>query len=160
MSTLSRFRKPGGFQQLLLLIETCDPSKQKNLMQLVCKEDPGWAHLLKVKALTFERVLSWPSEVLMEITPPLSDLVLATVYQIAQNLQRDPLLAEKWLKGLPSLKAKEIQSLSQNQIFTPAEQSVAVIKVIQTVRELESKGILRFANFDPLLEIDQRLTAA
>ena len=61
---LSRFRKPGGFMQLLALIESCDPSKQKNLLSLVGPEDPGWAHLLKVKALTFDRIRSWPAPVL------------------------------------------------------------------------------------------------
>lgn len=161
MSMLSRFRKPGGFQQLLFLIETCEPSKQRGLMQLVGKEDPGWAHLIKLKTLTFERVLSWPPEVLMEITPVLSDHILATAYQIAQQMspQGKPQLHEKWLKGLPAIKAKEIHDFSQSQVFTQAEQATACIKVIQTVRDLEAKGMIRLAAFDPLLLVDERLTA-
>ena len=84
MSTLSRFRKPGGFQQLLMLIETCDPDKQKSLMHLIGTEDPGWAHLVKIKALTFERIMTWPTEILMEITPHLQDHTIAMIFRMAE----------------------------------------------------------------------------
>lgn len=161
MSMLSRFRKPGGFQQLLVLIETCDSAKQKSLLHLVSQEDPGWAHLLKLKTLSFEKILGWPSEILMEITPTLSDQVLAIAYQMAVQLSENGKQPyhEKWLRGIPSIKAREIQDIAKSKSFTQSEQNVASIKVIQTVRELESKGQLRFAAFAPLLEIDKRLAA-
>lgn len=161
MSLLGRFRKPGGFQQLLTLIETCDPAKQKNLMHLVGTEDPGWAHLVKVKTLTFERILSWPQEVLMEITPHLPDQILATAYQMAELLSPTgrPQLQEKWINSLPSMKAREVKSLSNDRKVTAAEEASTSIKVIQTVRELEAKGKIRFSNFDPTLEIDKRIAA-
>jgi len=162
MSTLGRFRKPGGFQQLLALIETCEPLKQKNLLHLIGVEDPGWAHLVKVKVLTFERIMSWPVEVLMEITPPLPDAILANSYKMAEQIStaERPALHEKWLKSIPNIKAREIQDLARLQNLSAADQSACVIKLLQTVRELESKGVIRFANFDPMLEVDQRLTAA
>jgi flagellar motor switch protein FliG len=161
MSTLGRFRKPGGFQQLLILIETCDPSKQKNLLHLIGTEDPGWAHLVKMKALTFERIMSWPVEVLMEITPPLPDPILANAYKMAQLIStpEKPELHEKWLKCIPSIKAKEVQELASYTPLTPADQAASVVKLLQTIRELEAKGHIRFSNFDPTLEIDTRLTA-
>jgi hypothetical protein len=162
MSTLGRFRKPGGFQQLLVLIETCEPTKQKNLLHLIGVEDPGWAHLVKVKALTFERVLSWPVEILMEVTPPLPDQILASSYKMAELISTPerPALHEKWLKSIPSIKAREIQDLARLHTLSTADQSACVIKLLQTVRELESKGIIRFASFDPSLDVDQRITAA
>ncbi len=160
MSILGRFRKPGGFQQLLTLIETCDPTKQKNLLHLVGTEDPGWAHLVKIKTLTFSRILSWPIETLMEITPHLPDPVLATAYQMAEQLAlQGPPLHEKWLKSLPSIKAREIRSLVQTAAFNIHEQVATGIKVIQVVRSLEARGKIRFSNFDPTLEIDKRLAA-
>jgi len=160
MSMLSRFRKPGGFQQLLALIETCEPAKQKSLMRLVGTEDPGWAHLVKVKILTMERILSWPQEVLMEITPHLPDQVLATAYQMAEQLSTpEAALHEKWINSLPSMKAKEVKALCKDQVMTAAEQASTSIKVIQTVRDLEAKGKIRFGSFDPVLEIDKRIAA-
>jgi hypothetical protein len=162
MSTLNRFRKPGGFLQLLVLIETCDPVKQQNLLHLIGSEDPGWAHLVKAKALTFERVLGWPLEVLMEITPPLPDNVLAGTFKMAEQVRivGQSNLQEKWIKSIPSIKAKEIQELARYHTLSPADQTACVIKLIQTVRDLDSKGIIRIANFDPSLEIDARITAA
>lgn len=160
MSMLNRFRKPGGFHQLLALIETCEPAKQKDLLHLVGSEDPGWAHLVKAKSLTFDRILSWPVEVLMEITPHLPDKVLAAAYLVAeQQSSHGNLLHEKWLKSLPSMKAREVHSLAQGSAVTAAEQTASLIKIIQTVRDLEAKGNIRFAQFDPSLEVDKRLAA-
>lgn len=159
MSMLSRFRKPGGFQQLLVLMETCDENKKKSLMLLLSSEDPGWAHLVKIKSLTFERVLSWPVNVLMEITPHLSDRILMTAYQIVQAHPQLKGSEEKWLRALPSLKAREISSLAESTSINVGEQHAAKVKIIQTVRELEAKGQLRFANFDASLEVDSRVAA-
>jgi flagellar motor switch protein FliG len=159
MSMLNRFRKPGGFQQLLLLLETCEPGKQQSLMKLLGSEDPGWAHLVKLKSLSFSRILSWPTEILMEITAPLPDRVLATIYFMAGDETRfgSPPLKEKWSQSMPSMKSREVQEMARTQSFSPAEQMAATIKLIQTVRELESKGQLRLASFDPALEIDKRI---
>lgn len=159
MSMLQRFRKPGGFLQLLTLIETCDASKQKNLLNLVGAEDPGWAHLVKVKSLTFERIMSWPVEVLMEVTPHLPDRVLASVYQMALILPHGVEMQDKWLQSLPSVKAKEIKSLADSAAVSGSENQAAVIKMIQTVRELSAKGQIQFQKFDPGLELDQRIAA-
>lgn len=159
MSMLSQFRKPGGFQQLLLLMETSEPAKQKALLQLVAKEDPGWAHLLKVKALTFDRVLQWPEDVLMSLTSHLPDSVLAAAHQMAFQISSSQAFHEKWLNALPSVKSREIQTLSKTQVFTPAEKSAAAIQIVQKIRELEQKGTLIPHNFDPSLEWDDRLVA-
>lgn len=160
-SMLSRFRKPGGFLQLLQLMETCDPIKQKNLLHLVGNEDPGWAHLVKIKTLSLEKVLSWPPEILMEITPHLPDPVLAAAYQVAQSLspKGSPQLQEKWINSLPSIKAKEIKTICEDSKITEGEKLSASIKIVQVVRELEAKGKIRLGAFDPSLELDKRIAA-
>lgn len=161
MSMLSRFRKPGGFLQLLTLIETCEPAKQKSLLHMVSTEDPGWAHLVKIKALTFERVLTWPENVLEEITPHLSDLILANAYCMAKKASagKNDQLHEKWIRTLPSIKAKEILNLAQSLKPEATEEFSTSIKVIQTVRELEAKGHIQFSAFDPTLEVDKRIAS-
>jgi hypothetical protein len=161
MSILGRFRKPGGFQQLLALLETCEPAKQKNLLHLIGTEDPGWAYMVKMKVLTFERILSWPVEIIAEITPALPDLILATAYQMAGTLKSKDgsNLQEKWIQSVPRIKAKEIQYLADFQTFSAAELTAAIVKVLQTAREAESLGRIRFANFDPQLEIDKQIAA-
>lgn len=156
---LQRFRKPGGFSQLLNLIETCDPLKQKNLLHLVGNEDPGWAYLVKLKMITTERVLTWPVETIMEITTHLPDRVLAAAWNIAATLPDGPHLQEKWLKSLPTMKAREIKSIIDSTSFSAPELQAASIRIVQTVRELEEKDQLRFSQFDPALEIDKRVAA-
>ncbi len=156
MSVLARFRKPGGFQQLLAVVETCEPIKQKALLHLIAVEDPGWAQLVRLKSLSFERILSWPVEILMELTPPLSDKVLSTIYQLAQQT---PGLGEKWIHSLPTIKAREIQSLADDLASTPSERIAAVVLLIQVTREMESEGQIRFAHFDPLLQVDKDIAA-
>jgi hypothetical protein len=158
-TVLQRFRKPGGFFQLLALIETCDPAKQKNLIHLIGTEDPGWAYLVKLKMITIERVLSWPLETLMEITTHLPDRILAAAWNIAIPLPHGTFLQEKWIQSLPTLKAREIKAIIDSTAFSPAELQAATIRIVQTVRELEERDVIRFSQFDPSLEIDQRVAA-
>jgi hypothetical protein len=158
-SLLSRFRKPGGFTQLLALIETCDPLKQKNLLHLVGNEDPGWAYLVKLKMITLQRVFEWPIETLMEITTHLPDRVLAAAWNLASNYPQGPELQKKWLSSLPAMKSREIKAIVDSTSFTSAELQAASIRIVQTIRELQEKDVLRFSKFDPELEIDKRVAA-
>lgn len=141
--------------QLLALIESCDPSKQKNLLSLVGAEDPGWAHLLKVKALTFDRILSWPAPVLMEVTVALPDRVLAIAYKAMTRSEQQ----DHWLSCLSDFKAKEIQEIAGTLETSINEEHAAIIKIIQTVRDLESNGKIKFAKFAPELVVDPRIAA-
>ena len=158
---LARFRKTGGFQQLVTLIETSPPTKQKILLELVAKEDPGWAHLLKDKLLSFERILSWPPTILLEITSLLPDQILIATYLMARAVPASGYLPaqDRWLQGLPHLKARSIQEMSMDFQLTPEEQNAALIRVLLLVRELESRGQIQFSKFDPSLVLDQRLAA-
>lgn len=133
--------------------------KQKNLLHLVGNEDPGWAYLVKLKMITIERVLTWPVETMMEITTHLPDRVLAAAWTIAASLPDGSQLQEKWLRSLPTMKAREIRSVIDSTSFSPPELQAASIRIVQTVRELEEKDQLRFSQFDPALEIDKRVAA-
>ena len=154
MSMLNRFRKQGGFQQLLALIETCDPDKQKNLLHLVGTEDPGWAHLVKVKALNLDRILSWPQEIILEIAPHVPDKILATLC-VKLNMETQ----SKLLVAVPNLKGRELRELSTALKPTAAEYHAAVVMLIKTVRDLETRGKIRFVTFDPSLVVDQKIAA-
>lgn len=163
MSKLLRFRKSGGFQQLLFLIETCEPEKQKSLLHMVACEDPGWAHLIKVKALTFQRILTWPVEILMEITPHLQDSSLAMIYRMAEEISdKSPStdLHNRFLKSIPETKAHEVIELANGIRFTPGDQMATVIRLLQTVRELEAAGKFSIQYFDPGLHFDIKITVA
>lgn len=154
MSMLNRFRKQGGFQQLLTLIETCDPSKQKNLLHLVGVEDPGWAHLVKVKCLTLDRVFSWPDSVLREITPSLPEKVMVALHSALNPNQR-----EKFKTSLPQMQLRNLDDQFASIGATPSEQNAARIKLFQIIRDLEAEGKFKFQTFDPILVIDPSIAA-
>jgi flagellar motor switch protein FliG len=154
MSMLNRFRKKGGFQQLVTLIETSDPEKQKNLLHLVGTEDPGWAHLLKIKCLTPDRILAWPDEVLKDIVPSLSDRIALVLYLSVSKTQKN-----KFQQAASLAQKRYFLETSHNENPTPSEITSANLKLVHAVRELEKDGKIKFQTFDPILVIDPSIAA-
>lgn len=155
MSMLSRFRKPGGFLQLVNLIESCEPEKRKNLLKLVSSEDPGWAHLVSKKTLSFERIISWPEPFLAELIAHLPDSIVVVGYHM---ISEDP-LRNKWAQCISNERRITIKNMITESTNSPSEYFAATVKIIKTVRELEIKGDLRLSQFDPALVIDTRLAS-
>lgn len=154
MSMLARYRKPGGFAQLLSLIETCDPLKQSKLLELVGTEDPGWAVLVKTKSLSLHKIFSWQIETLMEITPSVPDKIMATaIYKLPAEIQ------EKVLRAIPASKAREVRSLLSIASPSAGEQNASAIKIIQIVRDLDREGRIKLSQIDPELGLDKQLAA-
>lgn len=152
MSALSRFRKPNGLLQLVRLVETTDPEKRTQLMQLIAKEDPGWAHMVHVKALTFERLAQWPDETLERVFNQFPAGQVAPLIQTASGT-----LAKKIYHSLPQTLVHEVDALLRDRRFSKEEKATAQIKLFGVIRELQEKGILIFSQFDPALDIDLRL---
>lgn len=152
MSTLARFRKPKGLLQLVKLIETSEPDKRRQLLSLVAKEDPGWAHMVLAKALTFERVIQWPEPVLEKIFEQVPANLLASLIQAAPEES-----AHKIQSCLPRKLQKDVELLVQERRFTREEKSGALTRLLVVIRELQDQGVLVFAHFDSTLEIDLRL---
>lgn len=151
---LNRFRKPGGFLQLVQLIETTEIAKQKNLLHLVGKEDPGWAHLLRLKTLSIDRIFSWPPDILYKILPEMPLPLLTVIYMTAQDERRAKILA-----SIPHPLVRKIQDLCE-QIGSPEAQLFSAnIKLLQLVRELHNNGTIDFNRFDPALHIEDSLVA-
>ena len=157
MSTLTRFRKPGGFQQLLNLMETSEPAKRETLFKLIASEDPGWARLVLLKSLSFDRIIAWPAEALMEITPYLSDQILVLAFKMARDKNGE--FGEKWLKSIPPAKAREVREMAMELPMEQGQKNATALKIIQTVRDLDSRGTIKLSNMDPTLEFDLHLVA-
>jgi flagellar motor switch protein FliG len=155
MALLARFRRPGGFAQLLQLIETCEPAKQKNLLGLVSQEDPGWAHLVQTKAITTERVFSWPDHVLQEIIPNIPEKIAVALYVSLSDQQK-----MRFKTNLSNMRKKALEeSLGYASTATASEQNAARVRLIQLVRTLEAEGKIKFQTFDPVLIIDPGIAA-
>ncbi len=145
---LARYRKQGGFQQLVLLLETCTSQKRDQLMKLIQAEDPSWAKLISTKMVTLERVYSWDAMHIAEVTTQLAPRTLAI---LLHGLSKE--FFEKSVHVMSPLKRREIESLFEEQKPTPGEVEAARIKLLTKVRELEDSGRLNLAQFDPSLSI-------
>lgn len=138
MSVLARFRKPGGVQQLVVLLESCLTKKRETLFATIVAEDPEFAALVKTKILTPERIFKWDPLIVSEATTRMSERTLAIA-----------------LKGLPpectpiamhtmrALKKKEVTNLIEVLKPTAVEIETAHIKLVETVRGLEKEGAIK-----------------
>lgn len=150
---LARFRKPGGFVQLLQLVESSEPAKQKTMLQLVCQEDPGWGHLLSSKLLTPEKIMKWPAPVLMEIGGELTPQMAAGLL-----VELPKPLGEKLMASLPSTVGRAVRETMEVGL-PPGQAFASRVKLVQIVRSLVERGKLDFATFDPSLAIDLDLVS-
>lgn len=154
MSTLARFRRTGGLLQLLQLIETSEKDKQTHLIELVSKEDPGWAHLIKVKRLTLERIMGWPDAVVAEVFDSLAPSILSCLYYYGSSKY-----SGKVERCIPKRMQREYLRVRGQRKPNEQEEWVAQVRLIQVTRERILGGNLRLSAIDPGLEIDLRLVS-
>jgi flagellar motor switch protein FliG len=155
MSALKQFRQPGGFQQLLQVLEISEPTKQRGMLQLVALEDPGWAHLLKLKILTVDRILQWESSFLQQILVSLPTEPLFHLYSGSSEKQRAQID-----RCLPAQIGQELRTMLTNK--KPATSQavfMAGVRLIQSVRELQSMGAIDLNIADPSAVYELSLVA-
>jgi hypothetical protein len=149
MSMLDRYRRPGGFLQLLALLETCGATKQERFLEIIRSEDPRWAGVIKTKMLDMPKIYSWKDEVFAEVLGRLQDLTLAVLVIAAppEVKARVHILAghSRWRK---------IEGIIATTEPTPADIATTHMKVIETVRAMVKEGALRFERFDPSLVVE------
>ena len=66
MAMLDRYKKTGGFNQLLTLLETCGPQKKVKFLEIIRLEDPRWADALEAKMIDLKRFLKWNDSAIAE----------------------------------------------------------------------------------------------
>lgn len=146
---LDRYRKPGGFLQLLNLIETCGQTKQEKFLEMIRLEDARWAEMLIKKMLTMKIILSWSPETLAEVFGNLNDLTIAVILHGLAPADK-----EKVYKTFSSSKKRKVESQTETHQPTPAEISTMFMKVLAEVRKMISDGRLRMDKIDPNLVIE------
>ncbi len=150
MSMLDRYKKPGGFVQLLALVETCGQAKQEKFLEIISKEDSHWADAIKQKMLTIDRIYSWRDEQLAEIFGTLQDLTVAVALFAADETLRAR------INGYFSHgRKRKIEDLFGTTKPSPAEILATHMKIIESVRKMEQDGFLRFEKFDADLEVSE-----
>ncbi len=154
MSMLDRYRKPGGFVQLLALIETCSQTKQEKLLEVISQEDLRWSETVRAKMLSIDRIYAWDDHTLAEVFGTLQDLTVAVALHSA------PVDFKKRITGFFSQgRVRKIDDLVGSMGPTPAEVAAIHMKIIESVRKMGSDGVLRFDAIDPKLVITDGIDA-
>lgn len=149
MAMLDRYKKTGGFNQLLTLLETCGAQKQQKFLEIIRQEDPRWADTLVVKMIDLKRFLSWNDAAIAEVTGAMVELNMASVISSLPQDQQTRLL-----ETLPHIKRRKVQDLLESQKPTPGEIATSLNKLYETIRRLSQEGVLRLDKVDPILFVD------
>jgi hypothetical protein len=144
LGTLDRYRKTGGFIQILQLIETCGTQKQEKFLSMIKEEDSRWSDAIQKKMLTMDKILTWSDEVLSEISGNLQELSIAVALH---GLPKEN--HERFLRSFTFAKLRKIEDLFQTNQPSAADISAAYIKIFMEVRKLIHEGVLRADKVDP-----------
>lgn len=154
MGMLDRYRKPGGFAQLLNLLETSAPSKQEKFLALIFDESPAWAEEAKKRMLNFENILTWPIQDLMEFIPRMPEkVVVAALWELPEDVLANV------MKSVTPQQRRAIIDSKQGAAPTGAEISTCRNKFVLEARTAGSNGSLKLEKINPDLVIPDGIEA-
>lgn len=153
MSVLDRYKKPGGFIQLLTLLETCGNAKKEKFLQMIYDENEDWFNALKSRILTIETVISWPQEILTELTTRTQPITLAAIAKGSFNEEQ----LKKLQHGLSHAQLAKLRELSDNKNFSNNEITSSIEKFMGEVRTHIHHGVIKLDKFAPELSIPDEI---
>lgn len=153
MSSLQRYKKSGGFVQLLSLLETFGPQKKEKFLEMIEGESPVWARALREKMLTVERLFTWPDQVVIEVFKGLPPKNMAVSLEGLKEEQKSRLL----VFFSPSDKRRLEDAMPDKP--KPEEIGATMVKVVELARKMLTQGELRAEKFDEGLLIPEDFEA-
>ncbi len=153
MSSLNRYKKVGGFSQLLSLIETFGPQKRDKFLEMIESESQVWAQALRAKALSVERIFGWPDQVVIEIIKSLPTKSMAIAIASLEEGQRVRLNAFFTPSDLRRMQDAMVDKPK------PEEMTATLVKLIELTRKMLVQGDLRAEKFDEGLIIPEDFEA-
>lgn len=152
MAMLDRYKKKGGFVQLLNLLETSNKTKQEQFLKLIREESPSWENALRERILSVEKVFTWGNEALMEILPRIQPMVLSILFhgQPTQSI-------DGHLNHLGTSNKRKLLEMIAEANPNANEKATCEAKFIVEVRGLIQQGILKLEKIDINLTIPQNI---
>lgn len=148
MGMVDRYKKPGGFVQLIQVIETCNPKKREQFMNIISEESPEWAEALALKSISFDKIIGWKPEVILDIVASVNLLSFSVALR-----SLPPERLEEFLQVLSHQDRRKMEMSMQETNPTPNEIAASVIKVISETRGLLVQGAIKAERIDPQLVI-------
>lgn len=151
MSVLARYRKPGGFKQLLQLIETSQPVKQEKLLEVVEKEDPRWAEMIREKKITPAMVLSWKPDHLVVIFEHMMPRHCACIFKVWEDGK-----LKEYASYFKEDKFRDLKNMIDDSSEPSDSEIVAAHNhMLETVRYLDEEKKINLRHIDPTLDLSE-----
>ncbi len=152
MGMISRYKRSGGFVQLLSLIETSGPTKREKFLEIIRSESPHWAEAIQKHSISMDRIFKWDDQVVIEIFKALPLRNMACALKGIPEEHRTRIFT--YLSHSEKRKVEdEMGSLNMN----PEEFNGTIIKVLEITRKMISEGQIRLERVDPELEIPEEI---
>ncbi len=152
MGMLDRYKKSGGFLQLVQLVETTLGTKREQILKIIHDENPRWAEQVKTKMLTVEKILGWDDQIVADIMKLMNDLTLSVALMGLGKKYED-----KVFEFFDNGRKRRIRDLIEIKNPTSGEIAAAYIKIVEEVRAMLMNGSLRFDKLDLSLQIEQNI---
>jgi len=138
MSVYSRYKKdPGGFRQLVELLESTPMSKRERMIDVGMEEDPEYTQKALALCISFEDIVQISDMELAEIiaaTPPrMTGMAIASL---------TPEVKQRFLKNTMPKQMAEVKEGMEEKAGLK-EIGGARLKLILTARQLEKKGAIK-----------------
>jgi hypothetical protein len=150
MSSLQRYKKSGGFFQLLSLIETFGQQKREKFLEMIEAENKLWAKALREKMLSLDRIFTWRDDIIVDV-----------VKRLPVKMQAFALngLKDEWKAKIgPFFSVSDMRRM--NDVMTeskpkPEEIQAALLKIVETARQMLKDRELHAEKFDEGLLIPE-----
>ncbi len=149
MGMIDRYKKKGGFAQLLNLIETSSKDKQEKFLKIIEDENPTWAKALRQKILSVARFFTWDDNSVAEVVATLNDLTVAII-----SLGIDEKQKEKIFKMMDHSRKRKVDFIVEEKKPNANEVSTAFMQLLTEVRKMVNEGYLKLDKIDPELHWD------
>ncbi len=143
MSSLIRYKKSGGFLQLLTLIETFGPQKKEKFLEMIEAESKAWGAALRAKMLTIDRIFSWPDDVVSDIfrTLPYKNMAYALSAVSAEQ-------GHKVMQFMSVSEKRRIEEVWTTNKPTADEIASTLVQVVELTRKMMKDKQIHPEKFD------------
>lgn len=139
MGVYTRFkRNPDGLRQLVELLESTPGSRRQKMIDVGMQEDPDYTQKALEYVLNFDDVLKLPDLELAEVlseTP--ARFVAFAIYSASEEVKA------RFLSKSNPRAAAEIKEGFELANVTPAQIGGGQMKMIETTRKLEKRGLVK-----------------
>lgn len=152
MGMIDRYKKKGGFLQLLNLIETTPPAKAEKFLSMIAEESPIWEAEIRRKSLSIKRLTTWSQTTLMELMPRLTPNVIGSAI-----CGLSPEEQQAFFNALSHSEKRKVEDYLKETKPNPGESASCQMKFINEVRTMISQGTLKLEKIDPDLVIPENI---